>query len=289
MLGGQLWQKAVDHANSGTPSFWPPNVLKATITKEAIAEEILRARPNYGPEKSADIAQKVWQDRSGKCVQIFTILVLMNKVELLLEHIFGCQRGVRDHDLPLVLKKKQRGHKSKLCLCRADSEAVCCFTQARWGTSDLEQFETFQRRLAVPVFRLDRRQNTLIHLDLEDKDILPWCEEAEVPPVNAMSGGSGTVVRVRIHPRCHEFHETLRAVCSMFLYMSSPGLYLISSPDQRCRWRLCCQKAAAENTSQIPGRGQRTEKIQWNDPSTSRHSLGNVYASRILPHDLSLG
>lgn len=208
-LEDQIWSKTVQHANGGTLSFWPPGVLKRTITKQAITHEILRSFPHYSRGEAGDMAERVWQDDSGKCVQVFTILVLLDEVELLVEHILDCKEGVRDHDLPLILKARWKGHRSKLC--RADLGAVCCFS--RWRIAKLESFEMFQRRLAVPVFRMDKRNNTLIHLDLDAKDILPWCEEVEVPPINAMSGGSGTVIRVRIHPRCHEFHDTLRAVC----------------------------------------------------------------------------
>lgn len=210
-LEQQLWRKTVQHANSSTPSFWPTSVWKRIVTKQAIANEILESLPRYDRKEAEKIADRVWQDKSGKCVQIFTILVLIDKVEWLVEHILGCRQGVRDHDLPLILKnRQQRGQSSKLC--RRNSETVCCFS--RWRTASLEQFERFQRGFTVPVFRLDRRNhNALIHLDLDAKDILPWCDEAEVPPVNAMSGGSGTVIRVKIHHRCHEFHDTLRAVC----------------------------------------------------------------------------
>lgn len=209
-LEQQLWRQEVPHAISSTPSFWPPSAWKRIVTKQAIANEILECYPDYGRREAEDIAERVWQDRSGKCVQIFTILVLLDKVDLLVEHILGCRQGVRDHDLPLVLNNQHhRGRSSKLC--RRNSEAVCCFSD--WRRMDMEQFEVLQRRLNVPIFRLDRTNNALIHLDLDAKDILPWCDEAEVPPVNAMSGGSGTVIRVKIHPRCHEFHDTLRAVC----------------------------------------------------------------------------
>ncbi|KAG6368270.1 hypothetical protein INS49_002473 [Diaporthe citri] len=188
-LEDRIWQKAVNHANGATPSFWPPGVLKRIITRQAVTNEILKAFPNYSRKEGESIAERVWEDRSGKCVKIFTILVLLDEVQVLVEHILGCPQGVRDHDLPLTLRNKHGSPSRKLC--RADSET---------------------RRLAVPVFRFDRRNNAIIHLDLDEGDILPWCEEAVVPPVNAMDGGYGTVTRVKIHPRCHEFHDTLRAI-----------------------------------------------------------------------------
>lgn len=212
-LEDRLWEKSVPHANSGNPSFWPPSVWKSIVTKQTIANEILEYFPGYDRGVAQNIAERVWQDKSGKCVQIFTILVLLDKVKLLVEHILECRQGVRDHDLPLVFSNQHhRGRNSKLC--RRGSETVCCFSH--WKNAILEQFDGFQRRLMVPVFRLDRRNNALIHLDLDAKDILPWCEEAEVPPISAMSGGEGTVIRVKIHPSCHEFHNTLRAVCPAF-------------------------------------------------------------------------
>lgn len=283
-LDKQLWQKAVPHANHSTPSFWPPNDLNGIVTKKAIANEILDAFPKYGRAKAEDIAERVWQDRSGKCVQVFTILVLLDKVDVLVEHILGCRHGVRDHDLPLILKGRQGSHSRKLC--RANSEAVCCFS--RWKNANLELFDTFQRRLAVPVFSLDRRNNALIHLELDDKDILPWCEEAEVPPVSAMSGGSGTVIRVKIHPRCHEFHNTLSAVSSV---ISQTPLSVVSDMiiDKCRRWGLCCQKAAAEDLFQFQGRSQRLEEIQWKGPPAPRHASGDIHSRAILPHDLPMG
>lgn len=284
-LEQRLWQNAVQHANRGTPSFWPPSVWKSIVTKKAIANEILEYFPDYHRGEAENIAQRVWQDQSGKCVQIFTILVLLDKVELLVEHILDCKQGVRDHDLPLILHNQhQRGRSSKLC--RQNSETVCCFS--RWRTVTLEQFERFQRRLTVPVFSLDRSNNALIHLDLDPEDILPFCEEAEVPPVNAMSGGSGTVIRVKIHPKCHGFHDTLRAVSLELLYSRS-SLLTDLIPDQCCRRVLCGEKIAAENFRQIQGRGRGAEEIQWEDSPASCHSFGNIYASAMLSHDLPMG
>lgn len=217
LLKDQLWAAAVPHANRANPSFWPPTVWKTIVTKQAITDQILQAFPGYARENAEVITGRVLHDKSGACVRIFTILVLLGKVERL-EHIMRCRHGVRDHDLPLTLKKRQGDHRSKLC--RADSKPVCCFSGWRDETL-LESFEKLQRRLAVPVFSLDRRDNTVIHLDLDEQDILPWREETVAQPVEAMSGGSGTVIRVRIDPRCHEFHDTLNAVCVFFLSKST--------------------------------------------------------------------
>lgn len=283
-LEEQLWRKAVPHAKHSTLSFWPRTDLEKIVTKKAIANEILEAFPNYGRAKAEDIAERVWEDESGKCVQVFTILVLLDKVDVLVKHILGCRHGVRDHDLPLILKSPQGNHRKELC--RANSEAVCCFS--RWRNANLEGFETFQRRLAVPVFRLDRKNNALVHLELDDRDILPWCEEAEVPPVNAMSGGSGTVTRVRIHPRCHEFHHTLSAV-RFVSPQASPSLVSDMIIDKCRRGSLCRKKTAAENLGSIQEGGRRPEEIQREGPPTPCHSFGDVHTKGTLPHDLPMG
>jgi hypothetical protein len=214
-LEDRLWKKAVNHASGDNSlSFWPPGILKTIVTKQAITNEILRVSPDHINRGQAEIlAERVRQHESGKCVQIFTILVLLDQVKLLVDHILSCRRGVRDHDLPLMLTG-QGTYKKRLC--RADSETVCCFSG--WKNAGLESFDRFQRRLAVPVFRLERQKKTLIHLDLDTQEILPWCDEAEVPPISAMSGGAGTVIRVRIDPRCHEFHDILRAVCTVVCF-----------------------------------------------------------------------
>lgn len=237
-LEDRLWEAAVPHANRANPSFWPPGIWKTIVTKQAITDQILQAFPHYDPEKAEAVAGRVLQDKSGPCVRIFTILVLLSKVERL-EHIMQCRHGVRDHDLPLILKKRQGGHRSELC--RANSKPVCCFSHWRDETL-FESFERLQRRLAVPVFRLGTN-NTVIHLDLDEQDILPWCEEAEVPPIMAMSDGSETVVRVRIHPDCHEFHELLKAVCRFLSHVyallvsdlnARSALLVVSSVSKSC-------------------------------------------------------
>lgn len=212
-LEKQLRNCAVKHAIPGTKPFWPPSFWKALVTNDAIANE-LRKHSRLGiVTRTSTInkrARQIQGERSQRYVLIFTILVLVDKVNRL-DHIMNCNNGISDHDLPLhsdntgyvgpvFYRQDRKGRKSPL---------RCCFSNLK--PVELEAFHEFQRRLTVPEFGF-RHDNTLDHQDFHEEVILPWCEEVDVPPVAALSGGFGSVRRVKIHPLCHNFHEVLRDV-----------------------------------------------------------------------------
>ena len=87
-----------------------------------------------------------------------------------------------------------------------------CLASSSGRTMTTNFFDGFQWRLLVPTFALNE-DKTIQHRDLEEKEILPWCEEKLQSHSEAMSGGYGSVKKVKIHPLCHEFHEHLKAVC----------------------------------------------------------------------------
>lgn len=251
-LERQLRQYQVRHASGvNNQSFWPPGVLKALVTKEAIANELSQAIRGLDRDKASAIARQVWQDRSGPSIKVFTILLFLGKLDDFVYHIMGCRVGVRDHNLPLSLDTDPYG--SVRLLHKDNTEASCCFDN--WQDLLLEGFDTYQRRLTIPIFRLKKDDNTLIHLDLNARDILPWCEENTVAPVNAMSGGFGTVTRVRIHPLCHEFHDTLKAVSCIISLVPLSKIILNRIIDQCRRWPLRHQEIKATDSNRLSAGG----------------------------------
>lgn len=208
-LDQRLWGIAVSHPLGLTYRFWPPSAWRALVTEKAIVDELLEL--NLEKRKAATFAKDILRPGSEQRLSVFTILLLNGNVNSVVHMMQHCAyRGIRDRDLPLE-PRAQIGGNLRLFHRNGDPVAACCLS--RWTPMQLETFSNLQRRLSPPVFRHRHGDNTLIHLDLDDQDILPWCELREnLIPVPAMSGGFGTVNRVRIHPMCHRFNDTLKAV-----------------------------------------------------------------------------
>lgn len=206
-LDKQLRNCSVKHATPGYKHFWPPSVWRALVTLDAVTNELLKQNAGLDRETIDRKARHIFNGDSQTRVLIFTILVLINHTGRL-DHITSCKNALLDHDLPLDLDYMDDGDQS--FFRRGTDQALqCCF--AKFGYVPLNAFDDFQRQLTVPVFGLGKN-NSLDHQTLDERDVLPWCEVKDVPPIAAMSGGFGTVMRVRIHPRCHGFHEVLKEV-----------------------------------------------------------------------------
>lgn len=210
-LEDQLWERTVKNANGSTNSFWPPSIWQDLVTEQAIVGELIKLRNEFNPTTALAFAKKVTSAGSERGLTVFTILLLSDKLDSVVHMLQDCQYGgIRDEKLPLALRLNERGH-AKLFHRNGHEVAKCCLYQ--WKPVHLETFNNFQRRLSPPIFGLKQEDNTLIDLNLDDQDILPWCEFKEnLVSVPAMSGGFGTVNRVRIHPMCHRFDDTLKAV-----------------------------------------------------------------------------
>lgn len=273
-LEKQLWKHAVRHAIGSTNSFWPPSIWQALVTEQAIVDELMDLGNKFNPTTALAFAKQILRAGSEQSLTVFTILLLSDKLNTVDHILRHCEYGgIRDEDLPLVLRSDSWGDDG-LFHRNGDQVAACCLY--RWKTVQLEAFDNFQRRLSPPVFGLKQEDNTLIHLDLDDHAILPWCEFQEnLIPVPVMSGGFGTVSRVKIHPMCHIFHDTLKAVSSpgplLFLVIlclfslgrvQSSQLILIFS-DQCSSWTIRRQEAQAKGPRRVFKGGRSTSQIQW--------------------------
>lgn len=210
-LDVQLFNIVVYHAKAGVKSFWPSPLWRALVTRDSIRAELSKSNHSIDTEEASRLAKYITDHQSGTHIIVFTILCLLGKLSTL-EHILQhCQHnGIWDHDLPLRLKKNDRG---ELGLFGPQDRQVshCCLNY--WTIMHMEAFNDLQRRLTPPIFDYQGDDNTIPHLVLDAETILPWCEIQENHiPVSAMSGGYGSVSRVKIHPMCHGFSKTLRAV-----------------------------------------------------------------------------
>lgn len=215
-LEDRLWEVAVAHAQGPTKKFWPPPLWKSLVTQDSIVDELVELDDNISREKALAFGKKILDSGSNRRVLVFTVLLFLRKLDCLDHMLHHCKHGgLRDNDLPLALKTtnggkqglfhRQSGHH------KSGRVADCCLR--KWSMVQLEAFNDFQRRLMPPVFGLKEIDNTIVELQLDDEAILPWCEvQDNLVPVVAMSGGFGTVSRVKIHPMCHRFDKTLEAV-----------------------------------------------------------------------------
>lgn len=210
-LEQRLWKISVRHAQESSKSFWPPPMWQALVTEQAIVDELLDFGDKFSPKTALTLAKQILSGGSQRGLTVFTILLLIDKLDSVDHILQHCVHGgIRDRDLPLVLRRDNMGS-YKLFHRGGDQVAACCLY--RWRIVQLEAFNNLQRRLSPPVFGLNEDDNTLVHLDLDNEAILPWCAvEENLIPCPTMSGGFGTVSRVKIHPMCHKFHKTLKAV-----------------------------------------------------------------------------
>lgn len=211
-LDKRLRRISVRHAFGTTFSFWPPPMWQALVTEQTIVEELLGLNKGFNRRTASTLAKKISLLGSERRLTVFTILVLSDNLDAVDHILQNCKHGgIRDKDLPLVLRQNSWGDE-ELIHHNGNQVAPCCL--GSWKAVKLELFSDFQRRLSPPIFGLKQDDNTLIHLDLDDQAILPWCEVKEnLVSLDVMSGGFGTVSRVKIHPLCHRFSDTLKAVC----------------------------------------------------------------------------
>ncbi|KAK7735810.1 hypothetical protein SLS63_003770 [Diaporthe eres] len=135
-LEDRIWRRSVKHANGGTSSFWPPGVLKRIITRQAVTNEILRAFPNYSRKEGEGIAERVWEDKSGKCVKIFIILVLLDEVKVLVEHILECRQG----EVNALKRFSGKVHPHLITLLATFTQEGYYYLIFPWAECDLDRY-----------------------------------------------------------------------------------------------------------------------------------------------------
>ncbi|PSR85614.1 kinase-like domain-containing protein [Coniella lustricola] len=205
-LEDQLRHCSVLHANR-RDRFWPPDVLKKLLTEKRVRDSLIKC--GFPAAVAQKHAAKILGSEEESCILIFAILVLIDRLEMKdIDHILNCKMGLRDKHIPLVLRNV-RGR--QYLTHEGSQQRVCCSSKLGWKPATVESFDRSQRQIKIPTFRF-KKNNKIEHQEFEDWRILPWCQEDNSPPVAAMSGGYGSVSRVRIHKDCHYFHEVLKSI-----------------------------------------------------------------------------
>lgn len=201
------------HAN-GREKFWPTSVLRGFLTEQMIRDELKRLE--FSEEKAKDYSERLLRRGDDALIVVLALLVLSGQLRNV-EHILNCNFGIRDKNLPLTLDWDES---IRITYNDGSLPQVCCSKAwSSWQDSALDSLVTYQYRLMIPTFRLGQ-DNTIEHQEIENWRILPWCNEDIAEPVAAMSGGSGSVSRVRIHEDCHDFHRVLKSVSQQQPLMS---------------------------------------------------------------------
>ncbi|CZR63862.1 uncharacterized protein PAC_13759 [Phialocephala subalpina] len=199
-----------DNNNIGT--FLPPAILDRLFSKEVIERELEKEDCGLDTANIVKIMfradEEELEEEAKTYFTIFAILALLERVCDVSKFVEGGDKSICDQDLPLELQPGEDPG-SKELRRKDESQQSRCFH--RWRDHELEYFDNYQWRLRVPTFGLNP-DKTLRHYKLHDRDILPWCEEHSVSQQEVMSGGYGSVKKVKIHPLCHEYHETLKAI-----------------------------------------------------------------------------
>lgn len=212
-LERQLRKCGVDH-DERSKQFWPPDVWRALMTRKAVQKE-LQKYYDLDEKKAEELTERIVgpqnlrSDESPKSyLHIFTTLILVNQANQI-KPMVECQCGICDEHLPLAHDNTGMWYLRH----KHGAPIDCCFSH--WHTVSRQNFHDYQMRLDVPTFEFDRG-NKVKHYEFSREVVLPYmyCEEVKnIAPVPAISGGSGSVRRVKIHPLCHKFGELLRSVC----------------------------------------------------------------------------
>ncbi|TVY23266.1 Proline-rich receptor-like protein kinase [Lachnellula hyalina] len=214
MLRKCMTEEAGTNNNKG---FLPPAILEHILSREVIEHELKSQEYRYTAE-TVDVMFQTEEEALDDSADfpggtktyfiVFATLALLDKVCDIYQFMEMKDTSLGDQDLPnLKLHQDEDGKRE---LRRGEElQQMRCFDG--FVDHELESFDDYQWRLRVPTFALGPKE-TIRHYDLHDKDILPWYEEHSVSQNEVMSGGYGSVKKVKIHPLCHDYHETLKAI-----------------------------------------------------------------------------
>jgi hypothetical protein len=180
----------------------------------------------FGAEHSLDtLVRQIWcsvkitQASKGKTKtnrkRIFAILVRSNMLSAIVDVI---AEDIYDADLPFVFDVNDVVFRHG-----ADGEApkIIKFFQdeSKWGYRKRDLFETFQKEMTAPYFKLSWQPKKQVHhLTLAPTVVLPFVEETtedfRSTRFEDFSGGTATVQKVQIHPAHHNYLGGLVRPCT---------------------------------------------------------------------------
>jgi hypothetical protein len=197
-----LRQRALQNADG--INFWPDWLTEEIFTEESITKQL-----------GIDITEaSVITAKYRKVLAILTLYQKENEIENFK------QENLSDDTLPLVSKNS-----FTFPIARASNpdEELSCFTS--WKPCDRENFLRDQYRMNPVHLGLDWDGRTAKHAVYDRKIILPFLKD-----VLSEQGGYSKVAQVEIHPRCHSFHDVLKAV-RYFPPMCTDNILIIMISD----------------------------------------------------------
>ncbi|KAF3805940.1 hypothetical protein GCG54_00013614, partial [Colletotrichum gloeosporioides] len=181
MRGSFETSKSDDH------EFLPYDMLCEIIDLEVVTGLFRVAFKKADESTIAELTTKVLGQDSRR--KVFAILVMMEKIPLIYDFIHN---NISDKDLPLKVKRgRLQNSKVNVQLCRNDNMMPLKLSDF-WSYRDMEDFESRQRTMCIPLFELAHEK---IHFhSLKERPTLPFLEY-ELQQV----GGYGSIRKANIH------------------------------------------------------------------------------------------
>jgi hypothetical protein len=158
--------------------FWPSSLLEEMLTETVIANLL-----SISNERAHEIATSYRK--------VLAILILWEKENEIEQFILS---NVRDVDLPLPMDSYETLKQSRACF-------------RRWRTFELDGFQDMQDGMTPLYLDFEEDGRTVRQKYLEPTVVLPFLSEE-----SSVSGGYGTVTKIVIDPRSHNFSNVLTSV-----------------------------------------------------------------------------
>lgn len=197
--------------------FWSLRLLRHILSRGRVLNE-LRNYPNLDAKTYVDYIRPendpAPDSRTPTYLKIFALLVLFERGQEIDNFV---KDEVSDQSLPLLRRRGYNIPRGIVDLCHKDTpgQALNCFL--KWKQAERESFLSAQWELLVPYFDLDEKFRSR-HYTLHDRTILPWCKRENGEDSSSSSqqsrneGGFAYVMRIKIDPFSHGFHNILKAV-----------------------------------------------------------------------------
>ncbi|KAH7161679.1 kinase-like domain-containing protein [Dactylonectria macrodidyma] len=201
-LGDLFRRHMIDSKVDRHPEFLPRNKLETLLTPERIVKELARIgciplqhRPE-ATEEHSNSKVSVKLDELGNRKQVFAILILMGKLEAIVDFI---NEGIDDNHLPFELTREVVGPWKRLMRRDYSGKFQPISLFLTWESREIEAFESQQWKIHVPVFHMiEDKEKTPPHWDFAKHIILPYTDSEPVG-----RGGYGAVRKVKIHASHH--------------------------------------------------------------------------------------
>jgi serine/threonine protein kinase len=175
-----------------------------TLSEDTIASHTRTICRGAGPQR--DNSNPGGQSETKSYIKVLAILILVGKMRYILKLL---EEEVNDSDLPLI--KTSRPHDEKLFdLSVSGNQRKVVESFRKWNQLNVRNFEELQWT-TLPVEFSRPEYGAVKHLKLQEQRILPFIKDSQNQkrPFSLrteLEGGSGSVSRVVIHPKHHNFH-----------------------------------------------------------------------------------